>query len=169
MIVLGISPLDKDSTISILVDGKVVFAAGEERFTRNKLQDGFPTESLQVGLKHTGIHLRDINVVAYPFFDWQRETELFNKNIKDEQRFLNDAFRENTCAQIEAALAKVPQRAQIIPGLSNSNEKMEKPFVHKIFYRLAGVESVVSRNIARRGSDNWSQEAMKYHKIWQDD
>jgi carbamoyltransferase len=50
MIVLGISPLDKDSTVSIVVDGKVVFAAGEERFTRNKLQDGFPTESLQAGL-----------------------------------------------------------------------------------------------------------------------
>jgi carbamoyltransferase len=37
MIVLGISPLDKDSTVSIVVDGKLVFAAGEERFTRNKL------------------------------------------------------------------------------------------------------------------------------------
>jgi carbamoyltransferase len=50
MIVLGISPLDKDSTVSIVVDGKLVFAAEEERFTRNKLQDGFPTESLQAGL-----------------------------------------------------------------------------------------------------------------------
>src|SRR5262245_39920503 len=169
MIVLGISPLDKDSTVSIVADGKVVFAAGEERFSRNKLQDGFPTESLQVGLKHAGIRLQDIDVVAYPFFDWERETELFNKNIKDEKKFLNDSLRENTCGQIEAALAKVPLRNQLIPGLRNSNEKMEKPFVHKIFYRLAGVESVVSRNIARRGSDTWSQEASKYHKIWQDD
>src|SRR5262249_16411041 len=134
MIVLGISPLDKDSTVSIVVDGKVVFAAGEERFTRNKLQDGFPTESLQAALKYTGIRLMDINVVAYPFFDWQRETALFNKNIKDEKMFLSDALRENTCAQIEAALAKVPLRDQLIPGLRNSNERMEKPFVHKIFY-----------------------------------
>ena len=67
MIVLGISPLDKDSTVSIVVDGKVVFAAGEERFTRNKLQDGFPAQALQAGLKHTGIRLPDIDVVAYPF------------------------------------------------------------------------------------------------------
>jgi carbamoyltransferase len=169
MIVLGISPLDKDSTVSMVVDGKVVFAAAEERFTRNKLQDGFPTESLQAALKYTGIRLMDINVVAYPFFDWQRETALFNKNIKDEKEFLNDALRDNTCAQIEAALAKVPLRDQLIPGLRNSNEKMEKPFAHKIFYRLAGVESVVSRNIARRCSETWSQEAMKYHKTWQDD
>src|SRR5262245_1470020 len=169
MIVLGISPLDKDSTVSIVADGKVVFAAGEERFSRNKLQDGFPTESLQVGLKHAGIRLEDIDVGAYPFFDWERETELFNKNIKDEKKFLNDSLRENTCGQIEAALAKVPLRNQLIPGLRNSNEKVEKPFVHKIFYRFAGVESLVSRNIARRGSDTWSKDASKYHKIWQDD
>ena len=169
MIVAGISPLDKDSTVSIVVDGKVVFAAGEERFTRNKLQDGFPTEALQAGLKHTGIRLQDIGVVAYPFFDWRRETELFNKNIQDERKFLDDALRGNTCGQIEAALAKVPSRDQLIPGLDIPNEKMEKPFIHKMFYRLTGVESVVSRNIARRGSDAWSHEAMKYHKVWQDD
>ena len=50
MIVLGISPLDKDSTVTFLRDGQVIFAAGEERFTRNKLQDGFPAEALQAGL-----------------------------------------------------------------------------------------------------------------------
>ena len=41
MIVLGISPLDKDATVSLVANGKVLFAAGEERLTRNKLQDGF--------------------------------------------------------------------------------------------------------------------------------
>ena len=169
MIVLGISPLDKDSTVSILVDGKVVFAAAEERFTRNKLQDGFPAEALQGGLKHTGVRLQDIDVVAYPFFDWQHETELFVKNIQDEKRFLDDALRQDTCGQIQAALGRVPLRDQLIPGLSNPNEKMEKPLLHKAFYRVAGVESVVSRNIAQRGSDTWRRETMKYHKAWQDD
>jgi hypothetical protein len=41
MIVLGISPLDKDSTVSIVVDGKLVFAAGEERFTRIQIARRF--------------------------------------------------------------------------------------------------------------------------------
>src|SRR5918995_591557 len=142
MIVLGISPLDKDSTISILADGKVVFAAAEERFTRNKLQDGFPAQSLHAGLKHTGIGLQDFDVVAYPFFDWQRETALFRRNILDEQKFLDDSLRENTCEQIKAALAKVPLRNQVIPGLTSPNEIIEKPFIHKVFYRLAGAENV---------------------------
>ncbi len=42
MRVLGISPLDKDSTVSFMEDGRVVFACGEERLSRVKLQDGFP-------------------------------------------------------------------------------------------------------------------------------
>ena len=46
---------------------------------------------------------------------------------------------------------------------------MEKPLIHKVFYRLAGVESVISRNVAKRGSQCCSQEAIKYHKFWQDD
>ena len=40
MKVLGISPLDKDSTVSIVEDGKILFAAGEERFSRVKQQEG---------------------------------------------------------------------------------------------------------------------------------
>jgi carbamoyltransferase len=41
MIALGISLLDKDATVSLVANGKVLFAAGEERLTRDKLQDGF--------------------------------------------------------------------------------------------------------------------------------
>ena len=42
MKVLGISPLDKDATVTLVEDGEIIYAAGEERFTRVKLQDGFP-------------------------------------------------------------------------------------------------------------------------------
>ena len=36
MRVIGISPLDKDATASIVEDGKILYAAGEERFSRVK-------------------------------------------------------------------------------------------------------------------------------------
>ena len=65
MRVLGISPLDKDSTITIVEDGAITFAAAEERFTRTKLQDGFPWRALQAGLESTGIQLSGIDVVTY--------------------------------------------------------------------------------------------------------
>jgi carbamoyltransferase len=60
MVVLGISPLDKDSTVTLVADGRIKFAAGEERFTRVKLQDGFPWRSLQSALDSTGIAAEDI-------------------------------------------------------------------------------------------------------------
>ena len=41
MRVLG-SPLDKDATASIVEDGKILYAAGEERFSRIKQHKGFP-------------------------------------------------------------------------------------------------------------------------------
>lgn len=169
MIVLGISPLDKDSTVSLLVDGKVVFAAGEERFTRVKLQDGFPAEALQAGLDYTGIRSGDIDIVAYPFFDWQKETQLFAKNIQDERAFLEEAPFNGMSHQLEAPLANVPVRTEPIPGLANPNEKMTKRFVNKVFYRFAGSESVLSRNIAKRVSQTLSQNTMTYHKAWQEE
>jgi carbamoyltransferase len=169
MIVLGISPLDKDSTVSLVEDGRVVFAAAEERFTRNKLQDGFPAEALQAGLVYTGISVKDIDAVAYPFFDWKKETELFTKNLQDEDKFLQGLETNGMRRQIDAALANVPVRTQPIYGLSEPNEKMDKGLPKRLFYRLAGAEGVLSRNMARKGSNNWVHESITYHKNWQEE
>src|ERR1700752_5272108 len=110
MNVLGISPLDKDATVSLMENGRIVFAAGEERFSRVKLLDGFPMQALQVGLAYTGMRLEEIDVVAYPFFDWQYETALFTKNIQHEQGLLEEAPYGDMGQQIKTALAKVPVR-----------------------------------------------------------
>ena len=169
MLALGISPLDKDSTVSLVENGKVLFAAGEERFTREKLQGGFPSEALHAGLQFTGISLEDIDLVAYPFFDWKKETQLFTKNLKDESKFLDDAPIGEVREQIEKALARVPKQRDSIPGLSDPNEKKQKSLAHRVFYKLAGPEGVLSRNIARRSSRSWGRDAMTYHKEWQDD
>jgi carbamoyltransferase len=169
MKILAISPLDKDSTVSIVDDGQVLFAAGEERFTRVKLQDGFPNEALQAALDYTGVKLEEIDQVVYPFLDWRRETELFVKNLREEERFLDSKPVGQMQKLIEAALAKVPVRTEPIPGLLDSNEKLDKRLVHRAFYRLAGSEGVLSRNLAKKGSRHWSRETTKYHKAWQDE
>ena len=36
MKILGISPLDKDASASLVEDGRLLFGAGEERFSRVK-------------------------------------------------------------------------------------------------------------------------------------
>lgn len=169
MIVLGISPLDKDSTVTLVENGRVLFAAGEERFSRNKLQDGFPASALQAGLDYCKITLKDIDVVAYPFFDSKKETELFTKNIQNETKFLDETPLKAMRQQIHAALVRVPSRTQAIPGLEHPNETVEKSILHKIFYLMAGEEGVVSRNLAKRSSKQWKQDATSYHHRWQEE
>ena len=169
MIVLGISPLDKDSTVTLVRDGKVIFAAGEERFTRNKLQDGFPTKALEAGLQYTGINIDDIDVVAYPFFNSTKETQLFSKNLQQEAEFLDQTPVGPTQERIEAALLKLPVRNSSIPGLPNPNAKMDKPLTHRVFYKLSGSEGLLSRNIAKRSSRRWGQDAVTFHKKWQEE
>jgi len=169
MKILAISPLDKDSTVSIVDEGRVLFAAGEERFTRVKLQDGFPSEALQAALDYTGLKPEEMDLVVYPFLDWQQETELFTRNLANEERLLDSEPFGTMQDQIEAALARVPVRTEPIPGLLDPNEKMDKRFAHRAFYRLAGSEGVLSRNLAKKGSRDWSRETASYHKSWQEE
>src|SRR6516162_4675424 len=82
MRVLGISPLDKDATVSFLEDGQVVFACAEERLSRVKLQSGFPERAIQLGFKKTGWTTQSIDAVAYAFFDWNREAELIREGME---------------------------------------------------------------------------------------
>lgn len=169
MIVLGISPLDKEATVSLVQDGEVLFAAAEERFSRVKLQDGFPALALHHALEYTGIGIGDIDAVAYPFFDYLTETKLFTKNLRDERRFLAAADVGDTRRRIETALTKVPVRTHAIHGLSQANEKMDKRLVNRIFYRMAGTEGLLSRNMAIKGSSDWCEEAVNYHKAFQEE
>lgn len=167
MIVLGLSPLDKDATVTLMQDGNVLFAAGEERFSRKKLQDGFPGKALDAGLQKTGIRAKDIDVVTYPFYTWEKEAQLFTKNLQQEQVFLKKTPRDLLFkVKLEAALAKIPVRQGGPPGLSDPSAKMEKPLAHRLWYRLAGSEGLLSRYIASQGSRRWSKEALAYHKQW---
>jgi len=76
VIILGISALDKESTVAILRDGRVTFALSEERLTREKQQGGFPRRSLEAALSFERLEPAQIDAVAYPFFGWGRESAL---------------------------------------------------------------------------------------------
>ena len=63
MIVLGVANT-KDSGACLLVDGKLVAAVSEERFTRQKLIQTFPLKSVDWVLKSQGLSVKDIGAVA---------------------------------------------------------------------------------------------------------
>ncbi|NWA23310.1 carbamoyltransferase [Pseudomonas gingeri] len=62
---LGISAFYHDSAATLVVDGKIVAAAQEERFSRIRHDPGFPRQAIEYVLKHAGIKLTDVDHVAY--------------------------------------------------------------------------------------------------------
>jgi carbamoyltransferase len=168
MRVLGISPLDKDATVTIVEDGRLLFAAAEERFTRVKLQDGFPWRALEAGLAFTGLEPGDIDTVAYPFFTWEEETRLFRRNLAAEREFLDTSDAPATPA-LQLAMSRVPERSGHIPGLKDPNERMEKGYAKALAYRILSQDSVISRNVAKRASEQWGDEASAFHRKWHEE
>lgn len=65
MNIVGISAYYHDSAISIIRDGKILFAAHEERYSRIKHDNGFPILALKAGLKQTGLTIDDIDFFVY--------------------------------------------------------------------------------------------------------
>lgn len=63
--ILGISAHFHDAAAALLVDGKIVAAAEEERFTRRKHDPSFPRHSIEFCLKKAGLSRDDVAVVAY--------------------------------------------------------------------------------------------------------
>src|SRR5687768_10676531 len=76
-IYLGISSPDSDVTATFVVDGKIVYAAQEERFTRKKQQDGFPYKAIENGLQVLGISIADIAAVGYGWFRPEEEKRMY--------------------------------------------------------------------------------------------
>ena len=169
MRVLGISPLDKDSTVAIVEDGEILFAAGEERFSRTKQQDGFPQQALEKALAWTGLKLSDMDQVCYPFLTWENEQRLYLDNLEQEKAFLRGFQPADLSSQIRSALEKVPERNQPIHGLEHPNAMMEKGFLHSSFYSMAGAQKIASNNAALKGSRQWAEYATDSFRHWQKD
>ncbi len=169
MKVLGLSPLDKDSTVTLVDNGEIVYAAAEERFTRVKLQSGFPWQALQDALDRTGSAVDEIDAVVYPFFSSDEETRLFEQNLEAERAFIESAEDSRTSALIREALTRVPRRNDAIPGLRDPNEKLEKGLAKTLAYRVLANDSVISRNVAKRASEQWGRAAGEYHRKWQEE
>ncbi len=69
MKILGIAaPFGHDSSAALVIDGKVVAAAEEERFTRKKHAEGQkPVNAVNFCLKQAGLKPSDIDFIAYPW------------------------------------------------------------------------------------------------------
>jgi carbamoyltransferase len=78
--IIGISAFYHDSAAAIIVDGEIVAAAQEERFTRKKHDPGFPTNAIKFCLEYAGTNLSQIDAIAFydkPFLKFERLLETY--------------------------------------------------------------------------------------------
>jgi carbamoyltransferase len=78
--ILGISAFYHDSAAALVVDGRIVAAAQEERFTRKKHDERFPTSAIEYCLREAGITLADVDHVVFydkPFIKFERLIETY--------------------------------------------------------------------------------------------
>ena len=63
--ILGISAFYHDSAAALVVDGEIVAAAQEERFTRKKQDASFPKNAVEFCLRQGGINTSDLDYVGF--------------------------------------------------------------------------------------------------------
>ena len=78
--ILGISAFYHDSAAAILVDGKIVAAAQEERFTRKKHDPNYPFNAVEFVLKYSNLRLSEVDQIVFfekPFLKFERLLETY--------------------------------------------------------------------------------------------
>ena len=78
--VLGISSYFHDSAASLLIDGEIIAAAQEERFTRKKHDSSFPINAINFVIMEGNLRLKDIDYIVFyekPFLKFDRLIETY--------------------------------------------------------------------------------------------
>ncbi|MFH1189812.1 MAG: carbamoyltransferase [Candidatus Omnitrophota bacterium] len=80
MYILGISCFYHDSAAALIKDGEITAACQEERFTRKRHDQSFPSNAARYCLREAGITIKDVGYVAFydkPFIKFERILETY--------------------------------------------------------------------------------------------
>lgn len=172
MKILGLSPLDKDATVALVEDGRVLFAAAEERFSRVKQHAGFPDLALAAALAATGIRADEIDLVTYAFLDWEDEARLMRQALADEQTWATERSGGDVRGAIDRVArqwtgpgAATSDRAEVC-GLSSPEQTMAKGALKALAYSVLGAHPRWSARAAARANARWLSGAIAAHRHW---
>jgi carbamoyltransferase len=79
-IILGISAFYHDSAAALIIDGEIIAAAQEERFTRKKHDPSYPEKAIEYVLSEANIQLNQVDHIAFydkPFLKFERLLETY--------------------------------------------------------------------------------------------
>ena len=78
--ILGISAFYHDSAAALIIDGKIIAAAQEERFSRKKHDSSYPFHAIEYVLKEAKLKLNEVNYITFyekPFLKFERLLETY--------------------------------------------------------------------------------------------
>ena len=78
--ILGISAFYHDSAAALIIDGKIIAAAQEERFTRKKHDSSYPYNSIKYVLNEAKLELTQVDQIVFyekPFLKFERLLETY--------------------------------------------------------------------------------------------
>jgi carbamoyltransferase len=78
--ILGISAFYHDSAAALLIDGNIIAAAQEERFTRKKHTPDFPVNAIKYCLEYSGCSIDELDAVVFydkPLLKFERLLETY--------------------------------------------------------------------------------------------
>ena len=95
MNILGVSCFYHDAAAALLVDGQLVAASEEERFSRKKHDAEFPTLAIQFCLEQAGIGIQDVDYVVFyekPFVKFERILTTALQSVPRSWKVFGDAM-----------------------------------------------------------------------------
>ena len=113
--ILGISAFYHDSAAALLVDGEIVAAAQEERFTRKKNDAAFPKHAIDFCLKQAGLTAAEIDHVGF----YEKPLLKFDRLLETYLSYSPSGFLSFRKAMPEWAGPKLQLRREIRRGLGN--------------------------------------------------
>lgn len=126
MKILGISAFYHDSAAALVINGSIVAAAQEERFTRKKHDLGYPKNSIEYCLNFAGLKASDIDYVVF----YDKPLSKFDRLLKTYLAFAPkgfSSFREAIPAWLKDKLfhkRKIIKELSLMDGDINWSQKL---------------------------------------------
>jgi len=126
--ILGISAFYHDSAAALVIDGKIIAAAQEERFTRKKHDSSYPQHAIEYVLKESKLKLSEINYITFyekPFLKFERLLETY-------VAFAPKGFKSFSISMPLWLKEKLFQKKVLFNKLKNHDKNFED--INKIYF-----------------------------------
>ena len=126
--ILGISAFYHDSAAAIIINGKIIAAAQEERFTRKKHDSGYPFNAIEFVLNFSELKLHQVDYIVFyekPFLKFERLLETYTA-------FAPRGFKSFSMSMPIWLREKLFQKTMLFKELKNHDKSFSD--VNKIYF-----------------------------------